>query len=189
VRKLALMMGISLDGLVARSGPYGTADWGVPPEDADLKAKKLNWLAQADLHLMGRVTYEEMAGFWPTSDDNYAKPMNENPKIVFSRSLRSADWPGSTIARGDLVDEITALKKHDGKDIVAWGGAAFARSLVRLQLVDEYRLVRLPVALGSGLPLFSDVDGPTVLHLTESQDYPDGSVLSVYLRDEPHRAP
>lgn len=129
---------------------------------------------------MGRVTYEEMAGFWPTSDDEYAKPMNDLPKVVFSRTLTNADWAQSTIASGDLADEINALRREPGKDMIAWGGAAFAQSLSRLRLVDEYRLVVQPVALGDGLPLFAGLTAPFVLDLIEAQAYADGAVLHIY---------
>jgi dihydrofolate reductase len=129
---------------------------------------------------MGRHTYEEMAGFWPTSDDEYARPMNDIPKVVFSKTLTAADWPQSTIASGDLADEINALKREPGKDMIAWGGAAFAQSLTRDRLVDEYRLVHQPVALGNGLPLFSGLTAPFVLDLLEARAYNGGAVLHVY---------
>jgi dihydrofolate reductase len=180
VRRLVLQMGVSLDGLVARPGKFGAGGWGLPPEDPALKARKLGWLCNADLHLMGRATYEEMAGFWPYSDDEYAKPMNDIPKVVFSKTLTKADWPQSTIAGGNLADEIGALKRGPGKDLIAWGGATFAQSLTRLRLVDEYRLVLQPVALGDGLPLFAGLTAPFVLNLIEAQAYGDGAVLHVY---------
>lgn len=174
------MMGVSLDGLVARSGEFGAGGWGVPPEDPALKARKLDWLRDASLHLMGRVTYQEMAGFWPFSDDEYAAPMNDLPKVVFSKTLTKADWAQSTIASGDLAGEVSALKREPGKDMIAWGGAAFAQSLSRLRLVDEYRLVVQPVALGDGLPLFAGLTAPFVLDLVEARAYADGAVLHVY---------
>ncbi|HYS38402.1 MAG TPA: dihydrofolate reductase family protein [Pseudonocardiaceae bacterium] len=180
VRKLVLQMGVSLDGLVARPGKFGAGGWGVPPEDPALKARKLGWTREAGLHLMGRTTYEEMAGFWPVSDDEYAAPMNDIPKVVFSKTLTRADWPQSTIASGDLADEISALKSEPGKDMIAWGGAAFAQSLTRLRLVDEYRLVLQPVALGDGLPLFAGLTAPFVLDLIEARAYADGAVLHIY---------
>jgi len=180
MRKLALQMGVSLDGMVARRGGFGAGGWGVPPEDPELKARKLAWIRDADTHLMGRTTYEEMAGFWPTSDDEYAAPMNDTPKVVFSKTLTRADWALSTIASGDLADEINALKRQPGNDMLAWGGAAFAQSLSRLGLVDEYRLVVQPVALGDGLPLFAGLPGPFVLDLVEAKAYADGAVLHVY---------
>jgi dihydrofolate reductase len=129
---------------------------------------------------MGRNTYEEMAEFWPTSDDAYAAPMNEIPKVVFSKTLERADWPDSRIARGDLADEITELKGEPGKDMLAWGGAAFAQSLSSLALVDEYRLILQPVALGEGLPLFKDLTAPLRLELVDAQTYDTGAALHVY---------
>jgi dihydrofolate reductase len=129
---------------------------------------------------MGRTTYEEMAEFWPTSDDAYAAPMNDIPKVVFSKTLKQAAWRESRIARGDLTDEIAQLKREPGKDLIAWGGAAFAQSLTRLGLVDEYRLVLQPVALGEGLPLFKDLTAPLRLELVDAQTYNTGAALHVY---------
>src|SRR6266496_6239558 len=121
-----------------------------------------------------------MAEFWPYSDDAYATPMNNIPKVVFSKTLDHADWPDSRIAGGDLADEITALKRETGKDMMAWGGAAFAQSLSRLRLVDEYRLILQPVALGEGLPLFKNLGAPLNLELVDAQTYNTGAALHVY---------
>jgi dihydrofolate reductase len=92
------------------------------------------------------------------------------------------DWAQSTIARGDLADEIGALKLGPDEDMIAWGGAAFAQSLSRLHLVDEYRLIVQPVALDDGLALFAGLTAPFVLDLVEARAYADGSVLHVYPR-------
>jgi dihydrofolate reductase len=180
MRRLILSMGVSLDGLVARPARHRAAGWGLPHDDPALKARKLEWMRDIDLHLMGRNTYEEMAGFWPVSDDAYAAPMNEIPKVVFSRTLEHADWPDSRIARGDLAEEVAALKHEDGKDMLAWGGAALAQSLSRLRLVDEYRLILQPVALGDGLPLFKDLTEPLRLELVDAQTYGTGAALHVF---------
>jgi dihydrofolate reductase len=101
---------------------------------------------------MGRVTYEEMAAFWPTSTSDYARPMNEIPKVVFSKTLDHADWAETRIAREDLREEIERLKREPGNDLIAYGGARFDQALSRLGLVDEYRLMIQPAALGAGLP-------------------------------------
>jgi dihydrofolate reductase len=178
--KLLLSMDVSLDGLVARPEGHGGDGWGLPPDDPALVQRKLGWMDDVGLHLMGRKTYEEMAGFWPTSDDAYAAPMNEIPKVVFSRTLESAEWSGSRIARGELTQEIAGLKRESDKDMLAWGGAMFAQSLSRLGLVDEYRLILQPVALGEGLPLFKDLAAPLRLELIEAQTYPSGAALHVY---------
>jgi dihydrofolate reductase len=180
MRKLILSMGVSLDGLVARPGRYGGGGWGLPPDDPALKERKLDWFPNVDLHLMGRVTYEEMAGFWPTSDDPYAAPMNDIPKVVFSSTLERAEWAETRIARGDLAEEIAALKREPGNELLAWGGAAFAQSLSRLRLVDEYRLILQPVALGDGLPLFKGLPAPLTLELVDAQTYRTGAALHVY---------
>ena len=117
---------------------------------------------------MGRVTYEQMAGHWPDATGEYADCMNTLPKVVFSRTLPAASWAGSRIARGDLAGEIAALKDEPGGEIMAYGGAAFVQALSRLGLIDEYRLVILPVPLGSGLPLFQDLGQPLRLDLAEA---------------------
>jgi dihydrofolate reductase len=180
MRKLVLQMGMSLDGVVALRGRHGAGGWGLPPEDPALKERKLEWLRNTGLHLMGRNTYEEMSGFWPVSDDAYAAPMNDIPKMVFSKTLERAEWADSRIARGDLDTEISELKRGAGKEMIAWGGAAFAQSLVRLGLVDEYRLVLQPVALGHGFPLFKDLAAPLRLELIDAQTYNTGAALHVY---------
>src|SRR5581483_5254560 len=111
----------------------------------------------------------------------YAAPMNEIPKVVFSRTLARADWPESRIARGEIADEIAKLKSEPGKDLIAYGGAAFAQSLARNDLVDEYRLTTLPIVMGGGLTMFAELDAPLRLGLVDAQTY-GKSVLSVYRR-------
>jgi dihydrofolate reductase len=177
-------MGVSLDGMVAiprgeESVPVMEGSWGLPPEDPALTELKLGWVREAGAHLMGRVTYEEMAGYWPTSTHAYAAPMNEIPKIVFSNTLERADWPDSRIVRGDLAEQIGGLKREPGKDLLAHGGAAFVQSLARNNLIDEYRLITHPVAVGSGLPMFKDLHAPLRLELVDSRAF-DSANLRVY---------
>ncbi|HYY20050.1 MAG TPA: dihydrofolate reductase family protein, partial [Streptosporangiaceae bacterium] len=89
--------------------------------------------------------------------------------------------PGSTrIARGDLATEVAALKAEPGGEIMAHGGAAFVQALSRHRLIDEYRLVILPVALGAGLPLFKDLPRPLRLDLAESRSFSDGTIINIY---------
>ncbi len=116
LRKLVLQMGISIDGFVAdppddegRSMPVYTTG-----EDPELVGCKLAWVRAAGTHIMGRVTYEEMATHWPSSTHEYAAPMNEIPKVVFSRTLDRADWPESRIACGDLGGEVKTLQAEAG---------------------------------------------------------------------------
>ena len=179
MRPVVVQMGVTLDGYVA--GPGGEGDWGLPPEHPEVRAWKVASLRQAGTHIMGRVTYEQMAGHWPAATGDYANFMNDRPKVVFSTTLPTAGWAGSRIARGDLAEEITALKSEPGGDIImAHGGAAFVQALSRSGLIDEYRLIILPVALGNGLPLFQDLPRPLRVDLAEAKRFPDGTVIHVY---------
>jgi len=171
-------MGVTLDGYVAGRG--GEGDWGLPAEHPDVRAWKVESLRQVGTHIMGRVTYEEMAGYWPSASGEYAEFMNTLPKVVFSRRLAAADWAGSRIARGDLAEEIAALKEESGGEVMAHGGAAFVQALYSHGLIDEYRLVILPVALGGGRPLFKDLAKPLRVNLAEARSFPDGTVIHVY---------
>ena len=179
MRPVVVQMGVTVDGYVA--GPGGEGDWGLPPEHPDVRAWKVASLRQVGTHIMGRVTYEQMAGHWPNTSGDYAHFMNKLPKVVFSTTLPAAGWAGSRIARGDLAGEITALKNESGGAIImAHGGAAFVQALSRLGLIDEYRLVILPVAVGNGLPLFKDLAKPLRVDLAEARSFPDGTVTHVY---------
>jgi dihydrofolate reductase len=108
--------------------------------------------------------------------------MNEIPKVVFSKTLTRADWPTTTIASGDLTDEIAKLKAQPGGDIIVYGGFTLAQALSRADLIDEYRLVTRPVALGSGEPMFKNLPTGRRLQPTEVTPYPDGTVISIYHR-------
>jgi dihydrofolate reductase len=178
MRNMVLQMGISIDGYVS-GGPEEDIGRG-GPEHPDVVSRKLAWVTQAGLHAMGRVTYELMSRFWPTSTDEYAKPMNEIPKVVFSKTLAQATWPTTTIARGNLEAEVAKLKAEPGGEIIAYGGYTFAQALTRAGLVDEYRLITRPVALGSGEPMFKDLPVGRRLTLIEVTPYPDGTVISIY---------
>jgi dihydrofolate reductase len=179
MRRVVVQMGVTLDGYVA--GPGGEGDWGLPPEHPDVRAWKVASLGRVGTHIMGRVTYEQMAQHWPNADGDYAAFMNDLPKVVFSKTLPAAGWAGSRIARGDLVQEIDTLKSEPGGEVImAHGGAAFVQALSRLGLIDEYRLVILPVALGNGLPLFKDLAKPLRVDLAEAKNFPDGTVIHVY---------
>ena len=174
-RKLVLKMSVSLDGFVGRND--GDVEWIFPSIDEELQEWMVDRLSQAGAHLMGRITYGDMAAHWPVSDEPYAAPMNDIPKIVFSRTLTDGAWPETTVLRGDLTAEINRLKADDGDDLLAHGGAGFARALVQRGLIDEYCLVIHPVALGSGLPLFTT---PTDLALISSELFPGGAMAVTY---------
>ncbi len=202
MKKLILKMSIALDGFVGGAG--GEIDWIFATLDAEAKEWIADTVGQAGVHIMGSRTFADMAAYWPASTDVVAAPMNRIPKVVFSRTKGSklsattraledanrdapvdharaaASWAESRIASGDLAQEITRLKEEPGGDILAHGGAGFARSLVASGLVDEYQLLVHPVALGRGLPLFSQLSKPLPLTLLSSTRFPAGAVAHVY---------
>ena len=176
MRNLTLMMTASIDGYVV--APKGHA--GGLPEPAELKRWKLDRIRRAGTHIMGRVTYEEMASAWPTSTDPYAAPMNDIPKVVFSKTLSAATWPESSIASRGLSEEISELKGQPGGEIIAWGGASFAQALARAGLVDQYAIVVQPVVYGDGKPIFRDLPDPLHLDLVATTTFATGATLNLY---------
>lgn len=203
MRKLVLKMSISIDGFVGDA--KGGLEWLFKSSDPAGTAWTVDKISGAGLHIMGSRTFQDMVGWWPTSTETFAAPMNEIPKAVFSRSgklgkstqaLQDATrlrgdvqkaksphaqtWAEAEIIGGDLKSGIERLKKQDGKFILAHGGASFAQSLVATGLIDEYQLLIFPTALGSGLPIFSRLNAPLPLKLLEAKTFPSGVAAHVY---------
>jgi dihydrofolate reductase len=196
MRKLVLKMSVSLDGFV--SGPNGEVDWIFKSDDGATEWV-VDALWQAGIHAMGSRTYYDMATYWPTSDLPFAAPMNEIPKVVFTRkglALTDAkraeiaasgasqavkdSWAKPRIASGDLAAEMARLKAEPGKDIIAHGGAGFARELAAHGLIDEYKLLVHSVALGKGLAVFSGLTKPVDLQLVNAWTFGGGAVALHY---------
>jgi dihydrofolate reductase len=176
-------MSMSLDGFVARGD--GVIDW--LAEDGERIADHgdqrhritLELLGQIGLIVLGRGAYEDMVQGWPGSDNQMARLMNTLPKVVFSQSLPAIDWNNARLSRRPLHEEIPELKREPGRDMIAFGGARIAHSLIRDRLVDEYRLTVHPVALGAGLSLMHGLPEPQRLELISSTAYADGCVAQV----------
>jgi dihydrofolate reductase len=134
--------------------------------------------------LLGRITYEGFAKAWPgmTDDVGFADKMNSMPKYVVSKTLKQADWNNSTILNGDLAQEVRALKEQDGGDILVAGSASLVRGLTDLGLVDEYRLMTFPIALGEGKRLFEGISDATTLKLVDAKPLKTGTVILTYHR-------
>jgi dihydrofolate reductase len=120
-----------------------------------------------------------MESYWPSSTEAPATPMNEIPKVVFSKTLKTAAWGPSRIVDTDLSAEINRLRQSTDKEILAHGGASFAQSLARLNIIDEYRLLIHPVTLGSGLPCIAN---PLTLRLVSHYEFPSGVLALTYTR-------
>lgn len=177
MRNVLLIMTASIDGYVA--APEGNEVGGMP-EPAELKLWKLNRIRNAGTHIMGRKSYVEMGPYWQKSEDDYAAPMNDIPKVVFSKTLKTADWPESSIASGDLADEIATLKAQPGGEIICWGGAGFAQSITRAGLIDEYAIITQPVAHGGGKPMFKDLPASMQFTLLATTVFAGGTTLRLF---------
>lgn len=189
MRKLSLQQfAVSVDGYICQEGTEFRRLWETL-EDEEFDRYFVAQLHRAGTHIMGRDTYLAMADFWPkrahssnAGEAEIAGIMNDRPKVVFSKTLRSADWPEARIASGDTAEEIARLKQEPGGEIVAHGGARFVRSLARLEVVDEYRLYVTPFAIGQGLSLFGELERPQSLRLVSSKPFACGAIEVIYER-------
>jgi dihydrofolate reductase len=131
--------------------------------------RQRGFLEGADAHIMGRVAYEGMAANLPTATDHpWADIMNAGRKIVFSRTMTAANWANTTIAAGDTAEEIDQLRLGGDGHIIVWGGVSLWRSLMRLDLIDEWHLSRYPYVTDVGTQLFDDVPKSYRLDLISS---------------------
>jgi dihydrofolate reductase len=184
MRQIILMMSVSLDGFF--EGPDRELDWQLV--DDELHAHFNEQLRHMGAFLDGRITYDLMAGYWPTADEDpsstgpvaeFARIWRDMPKFVFSRTLERADW-NTTVVRELNVEEIRRLKAQPGGDL-ALGGANLAAAFMRHDLIDEYRLYVHPVVLGQGRRLFKRFDTRVPLRLAETRTFGNGVVLLRYL--------
>ncbi len=185
MRKVVLMMSVSLDGFI--EGPNAEIDWHMV--DDELHSHFNEQLGAMGAFVEGRVTYELMNKFWPTVDTDpastgpmaqFARIWRDMPKIVFSRTLERAD-PNTTVVRELVPEDVRALKAQPGGDL-ALGGADLAAAFMAHDLIDEFRLYVHPVVIGRGKPLFQPSDTRTQLRLAESRTFGNGVVLLRYER-------
>jgi dihydrofolate reductase len=179
--RLILHMSVSLDGFVAHAD--GRIDWHAPDAGPDQGAQRhrmnLEMFGQIGTIVMGSSGYEEFKAGWSGSDNPMARIINALPKVVFSQSLTEVTWNNARISRAPLEQEIPALKAGADRDLIVFGGARIAHSLMRHRLIDEYRLTIHPVALGEGRPLMHGLPEPQRLRLISSTAYADGCVTQV----------
>ena len=189
MRKLVVTEFLSLDGVYQAPGDpnedteggFKLGGWQRPYFDDVLGEEATKGMAETDAQLFGRKTYEIMAAYWPNApaDDPFAQHLNNIQKYVASRTLQAADWQNSTVLRGDLSEEVTALKEQPGKNITVIGSGNLVRSLMEHDLVDEYVLAVYPIVLGSGKRLFTDGQAHR-LRLVDSKPTTTGGVFLTY---------
>lgn len=183
---VALVFNYSLNGLLADPDTdfwtycFGLLDDQGGPDHDD---ETLDFLSSASAHVMGRVAYEGMAANLPTATDHpWSDILNRSRKVVLSRTLTTADWVNTTIASGDIAEEIDALRGDGDGHIVVWGGVTLWRSLMRLDLLDEFRISMYPYLTSRGTVLFEDVPEGYRLDLVSSTPSTGGLIELHYRR-------
>ena len=168
--KVVAIMSMSLDGLLADEGTeFWKFCFDLPENREPDDPAQLDFLQSAYAHIMGRTAYEGIAGSMTTSTDHpFAGILNAARKVVFSRTLKTADWANTTIAAGDTAEEIDKLRLGGDGHIVVWGGVGFWRSLMRLDLIDEFQVSLFPYVAGEGTRLFDGVPKSYRLDLVSS---------------------
>ncbi len=185
MRKLiATVFNYSLDGLLADPGTeFWKFCFDLPESREPGDPAHLDFLQSAYAHVMGRTAYEAIAGSMTTAIDHpFADILNTGRKVVFSRTLKTADWANTAIAAGDTTEEIDTLRRGGEGHIVVWGGVRLWRSLMRLDLIDELHLSLFPYVAGEGTRPFDDVPKSYRLDLVSSSASSNGIVELRYRR-------
>jgi dihydrofolate reductase len=181
MRKLLSFHVTSADGYY--EGPNQAFDW--PVVDTEFNRFALRQLAEADTLLFGRITYEMMAGYWPTpvaeqDDPAVAAKMNSLDKIVISRTLDTVEWTPTQLIENDAAEALAKLKQQPGKNMLIMGSSALTVSLIGMGLVDEVRVMVSPVVLGDGKSLFRTAAERISLTLLQAESFRSGNVLLRY---------
>jgi dihydrofolate reductase len=177
MRKIIAALQMTLNGVVE-----APETWVFPHgySNEEMEQEIGSSMAASDTMLLGRVTYEGFAAYWPHQSGDIADFMNNAPKVVVSTTLRTADWQNSTLISGNVVEELTRLKQQPGKDVNVVGSATLVRSLLREGLLDELRLMVCPVVVGRGRHLFEDGGDQKALTLVNSGSFSTGVLLLTY---------
>jgi dihydrofolate reductase len=179
MRKLFSFNMVTVDGFF--EGPNQDIDW--HNTDEEFNEFAIEQTSSVGMLLFGRVTYQLMASYWPTpaaiaDDQVIAKLMNSLPKIVFSRTLKSADWENTRLVKENAQEEIQKLKSQPGKDMAIFGSANLISTL--MDVIDEHRVLVNPMLLRAGTPLFKPEGAPLKLKLVKTRVFNSGNILLNY---------
>jgi dihydrofolate reductase len=189
MRKLIVSTFLTLDGVMQAPGGPGEDDsggfayggWSVNYWDDLMRQVMGEATSRPFAMVLGRTTYDLMAAYWPYAPEEAgAKVFNEATKYVASRSRPALEWQNSVLVEGDAAQGLAKLKKEDGPELQVHGSGNLIQSLMRGNLVDEYRLWVFPLVIGSGKRLFSDGTIPSALKLVDSKISTTGVVIGTY---------
>jgi dihydrofolate reductase len=183
MRKLIVTEFVTLDGVMEAPGGepgHPHSGWVFDYVGEEQLKYKFDEVLEADVQLIGRVTYESFAGAWPEREGPFAERMNSMPKYVVTTTLDELEWNNSTPIKGDVAAEVAKLKEQDGGDILVAGSRTLVQTLMEHDLVDEYRLMVFPVVVGSGDRLFPETPDKTTLELTDTKTFETGVQVNTY---------
>ncbi len=184
MRKLKLQVQMSLDGFIA--GTKGEMDWMTWNWDDELNNYVIELTETIDCILLGRALAEGFIPHWtakaanPKTAEVFDNKMTDTPKVVFSKTLEKVEWNATTLAKGDIVEEVNKLKLQEGKDLITYGGVGFITSLIEHNLIDEYHFFVNPVAIGDGMSFFKNLKKKLKLKHIHSKSFPCGIVVLCY---------
>ena len=183
MRRITVFNQLSLDGYFTDQN--GDMSWAKAGNDEEFNQFTTENASGGGVLLFGRVTYDLMAGFWPTpqaanSFPIVAERMDNLPKFVFSRTMREASWKNTKVIKGDLPGELRKMKEERGKDMCIMGSGSVVAQLAETDLIDEYQIVLNPIALGGGRTTFEDLGDRLNLKLTKSRIFKNGKAFLCY---------
>jgi dihydrofolate reductase len=182
MRKVMVYNNVSLDGYFVDA--KGDMSW-AHKRDPEWSAFVAENAQGGSVLMFGRVTYDLMAGFWPTeaalkSLPAVAERMNSLPKVVFSRTMDKASWKNTKLITGDLAAEVRKMKEQPGDPMVLMESGSIISQLTEERLIDEYQIVMTPIVLGNGRTMFDGIKDKFALKLTKSRAFHNGSVVLWY---------
>jgi dihydrofolate reductase len=183
MRDLIITENITIDGVIDTAGGWFAPGGGEDGDQSDVVDSLREQGEAADALLLGRVTFEDMRGYWPQQTDDptgtadYLENVN---KYVVSKALAEPNWAHTTVLQGPVLKDVQALKDRPGADIVTTGSMTLTSELIAGSLVDEYRLFVYPVVIGRGHRLFDNATDVPALHLEEARPFRSGIVLLRY---------
>jgi dihydrofolate reductase len=181
MRNLVVSEWVTLDGVFDAST---MKDWFMPFDSEDRRKHIKAGVMAADAFLLGKVTYKMLASYWsPLPDDaegGLAGELNNTPKFVVSSKLKKADWKNSTIIKDKVIKEINKLKQQPGEEIQVIGSATLVQSLMKANLIDEFRFLVHPVIMGRGKPFFKDRMRTKGLELVKTEALALGVISLTY---------
>jgi dihydrofolate reductase len=189
MRKLIVSTFLTLDGVMQAPGGPGEDDsggfahggWSVNYWDEQMGQVMDEATSKPFAMVLGRKTYDIMAAYWPHAPEEAgAKTFNDATKYVASRSHPRLEWSNSVLIEGDAAERIAALKQEDGPELQVHGSGNLIQTLLRHNLVDQYRLWVFPVVVGSGKRLFAEGTIPSGLKLVDSKVSTTGVVIGTY---------